>query len=186
MLSSDNVGGPRDALLCISEAMFTRSLVKVLTGPVQPGCTCLVSRAEVAADPPALQHPLALTRHARGRAAIVAACDCWSVSAVGARENAWKERKPCVVWSQQGLRPAHVAVGVWGSQEFSVPYSFSPLILSGSLHNPKTLKQTFTIHLQKQHLRKKLFVEFLFLYRFGPLSASSLSASSARAQHASA
>jgi len=32
--------------------------------------------AEVAADPPALQLPLALTQHARGRAAIVAACGC--------------------------------------------------------------------------------------------------------------
>ena len=33
-----------------------RSLVKVPTGPVQPGReTRLVSRAEVAADPPALQ-----------------------------------------------------------------------------------------------------------------------------------
>ena len=68
---------PRDALLCISEAMFTRSLVKVPTGPVQPGCsTRLVSLAEVAADPPALQLPLALTQRARGRAAIVAACGC--------------------------------------------------------------------------------------------------------------
>ena len=38
--------------------------------------TRLVSRGEVAADPPALQIPLALTQHARGRAAIVAACGC--------------------------------------------------------------------------------------------------------------
>ena len=38
--------------------------------------TRLVSRAEVAADPPALQLPLALTQRARGRAAIVAACGC--------------------------------------------------------------------------------------------------------------
>ncbi len=57
--------------------MFTRSLVKVLTGPVQPGCSPrLVSRAQVAAEPPALQLPFALTQHARGRAAIVAACGC--------------------------------------------------------------------------------------------------------------
>ena len=51
--------------------------MKVLTGPVQPCCsTRLVSRGEVAADPSALQLPLALAQHARGRAAIVAACRC--------------------------------------------------------------------------------------------------------------
>jgi len=95
--------------------------VKVLTGPVQPGCsTRLVSRAEVVAEPPAVQLQSAFTQHARGRlrAAIVAACGRCSVTALGARENAWKERMPCVVWAQQGLRP--MAVGM-GSQEFSVP-----------------------------------------------------------------
>ncbi len=85
-----------------------------------------------------IQLPSAFTQHARGRrrAAIVAACGCWSVTALGARENAWKERMPCVVWSQQGLRPVAIGVGV--------PRIFSPLILSGSLgdalHTPQTLK----------------------------------------------
>ncbi len=111
----------------------------MLTGPVQAGCsTRLVSRAEVVAEPPAVQLPSAFTQHAGGRrrAAIVAACGCWSVTALDARENAWKERMPCIVWSQQGLRPVAIGVGV--------PRIFSPLILSGSLgdalHNPKTLK----------------------------------------------
>ena len=111
----------------------------MLTGPVQTECsTRLVSRAELVADPPAVQLPAAFTQHARGRcrAAIVAACGCWSATALGARENAGKERMTCVVWSQQGLRPVAIEVGV--------PRIFSPLILSGSLgdalHNPQTLK----------------------------------------------
>ena len=100
----------------------------MLTGPVQAECsTRLVSRAELVADPPALQLPAALAQHVRGRcrAAVVAACGCWSVTALGARENAWNERKPCVVLSHQGLRP--VAIGVCGgpktfqSPSLSVP-----------------------------------------------------------------
>ncbi len=41
--------------------------------------------------------------------------------------------------------------------------------MKGSLYNSKTLKQTFTIHLQKQW---DLLLLFLFLYRFGPLWTS--------------
>ena len=92
----------------------------MLTGPVQAGCsTRLVSRAEVVAEPPAVQLPSAFTQHAGGRrrAAIVAACGCWSVTALDARENAWREclvsfgrSKACDLWQLE-----------WGSQEFAVP-----------------------------------------------------------------
>jgi len=102
----------------------------VLTGPVQPKCSTHL--VEVAADPLAVQLPSACIQHACGRrcAAIVAACGCWTVPAA-------RERMPCVVWSQQGLRPVAIDVG-------GIPRIVSPLILSGSLgdalHNPQTLQ----------------------------------------------
>ncbi len=82
------------------------------------------------------------------------------------------DRIPCVVWSQQGFRPK--AIGIYAYMAYmGVPRIFSPLILSGSLgdalHNPKTLNQTFIIHLQKQHSTEKLvFGDFFFRTGLGP------------------
>ena len=53
-----------------------------------------MSRAEVIADPPAVQLSSAFTQHARERRrAAIVACGCWSVTALGGQREWLEEEK---------------------------------------------------------------------------------------------
>ena len=108
----------------------------MLTGPVQPGCStrlvyCILvgpgrdtSRADIAADPPAVQLPSTFTQYARGRrrAVRVAACGYGSVPAGCQRECLERENALCRLVASLAATCGNWCAG--DPKNFQSPYPF--------------------------------------------------------------